>query len=192
MRGNSHMAMGVATGVIVSDTVFLAMKYESTPSFLKNCAEAVFNFLIPADAGVLPIYLFVPVAILLYLLGTLFPDIDTPYSTLGKIIHLPIGHRTWTHAIWLPLALCIGGIWYRLLFWFGLGMFVHDFCDSFSASGLHWFYPIKIKDNPHIKLYHTSQPSEYITVGVTWTVTVIYTIIVLQIIYQFFNFSVSF
>lgn len=184
MRGKSHFAMNAATGVVLFDSAFLIANTES-PDWLKTGVAAIQNFLIPEETKI-PVYLFVIFAVALFLFGSLIPDIDTPYSSLGRIIHIPVEHRTWTHAIWWPVLFCIAGIWFRLLFWFGLGIFFHDFWDAFSASGLHWFYPIKNKHHK-LKLYYTGKPSEYVTVGVFWTLAVIYTIFVAEMVYGIFQ-----
>lgn len=185
MRGKSHIAMNVVTAGTVACTGFLFIKSDLSES-LGEISKAVYEFLF--DNGTISMFIFVPAAILLYLLGSLLPDIDHPYSTIGKIIHLPIPHRTWTHAIYVPVILFIAGMWYRLLFWLGLGYFFHLFWDSFSASGVNWLYPKKNKHHV-LKLYHTSQPSEYMTVGVSTTLLVIYACIVLQSVYHFVNIT---
>lgn len=58
-----------------------------------------------------------PVCLAAYFIGTLLPDIDNPKSILGRMIHIPVEHRTWLHAIYLYLI--IGALrWlYPLLSW---------------------------------------------------------------------------
>lgn len=75
--------------------------------------------------------------------GSLLPDIDNKSSSLGRYVHLPLGHRTWTHSLWavaLVLLLCralpVPGI-YGLAF----GYFLHLFLDGLSGMGVCWFYP---------------------------------------------------
>ena len=190
MRGSSHMLTAAASGITIAGSLFWTMKAEKIPDVISDISHTVTYFLIPNDTGELPKWAFIFIGIFLYFVGSLLPDIDTPYSTLGKIIYLPFEHRTWTHAIWLPLGLCIGGIWIRLLFWLGMGTFIHDFWDSFSASGLHWLYPINSKKKPkHLALYHTSKPSEFIVVGIALTLSILYGLISLQIVYNFVNIS---
>ncbi|MBO5435439.1 metal-dependent hydrolase [bacterium] len=189
MRGKSHIAMGVTSGIIVADTMHWLIK-STPPDWLFTATMAVKNFLIPSDG--LPIYFFLPIAIILYLLGCVLPDIDHQYSMIGKIIHIPVAHRTWTHALWWPILCWVIGIWYRPVFWLGLGIFVHDFWDFFSASGIHWFYPIKQKGKHVLKLYHTSKMSEFVVVGVSVGITIIYTLVMIQCVYQILNIQVSF
>lgn len=188
MRGSSHMLTAAATGITIVGTLFWTAKSVSVPTVVRDISQSITHFLIPGNTGKLPIWAFVLIGVFLYFIGSLLPDIDTPYSTLGKILYLPFEHRTWTHALWLPAALCIGGIWVRLLFWMGVGVLVHDFWDSFSASGIHWFYPIGSgKKTKHIALYHTSQPSEFIVVGVALTLAILYGLLSLQLVYHFVN-----
>lgn len=192
MRGESHLGMNIATGAVTAETCFLIMNTES-PGWLQSCISSFSNFML--DSGDIPKILFVAAGIVLYLIGGLLPDIDTPYSMLGRIIHIPVEHRTWTHAIWWPMIFCIGGIWYRLLFWLGLGVLIHDLWDKPSASGLNMLYPFgkkrfaEKKRKRVFKLYHTSKGSEYIVVGVSWTIMVVYTLIVIQCVYHVLNIS---
>lgn len=185
LRGESHLAMNLATGGVIATTGFLLMNLD-IPEDFKNAITIVKDFLIDSG-GVLAPIVFIPIAFVLYMLGGLLPDVDTPYSMLGRIICLPFEHRTWTHAIWFPLILMISGIWVRLLFWLGFGMLMHDVWDSFSASGIHWFYPIKRKKPKRFKLYHTGQPSEYVVGSVFFTITIVYAVVAFQIVFDIFG-----
>lgn len=84
---------------------------------------------------------------LLFGLGSLFPDIDTPTSTIGKyfpFVGSIIGHRTVTHTIW-ALLLLSAATWYFdsvLLLAFTAGYTLHIIQDSFSRQGIAWFYPV--------------------------------------------------
>lgn len=105
--------------------------------------------------------------------GTLFTDCDSEKSIMGRYIHIPVEHRTWLHAIYIPLIFCLIGISNSLLYfvlWFGLGWFLHEFMDSFSYCGNAYLYPFisyrkyghaKVKKGVHLfKLYRTNEPSE--------------------------------
>lgn len=118
-----------------------------------------------------------------YFLGTLLPDIDNPNSVLGRIIHVPVEHRTWLHAIYLYLIFAILGWHYPIFMWLFLGVIVHLFWDSFSASGNCWFYKLlsdyrkypsgaKIKKGHKLKLYHTGKWSEYLLLFIIVVITV--------------------
>jgi len=80
--------------------------------------------------------------------GSLLPDIDHPYSTLGKYI-FPISgaikHRGFTHsflaAFILPLPLLYFGTgYYFITIWSYL---LHLLVDTLSPMGVMWLYPIK-------------------------------------------------
>lgn len=93
-------------------------------------------------------------------LGALLPDIDTPYSYLGrrcKLISIPIykifGHRTITHSlfIWTLLLLFCPifstGLVYGLfcICLYG-GVVSHLLLDTISTTGVYLLYPVyKIK-----------------------------------------------
>ena len=68
-----------------------------------------------------------------FFIGTLFPDADNKKSMLGRIIHIPVRHRTWLHAAYLYLGCLFLGAFHPAFLWFALGAFVHLFWDSFSA-----------------------------------------------------------
>lgn len=181
MRGSNHSIMNLVTAGFAGMTGFLVLKTDS-PDFIKTAVTASKDFLI--DSGSMPIYIYGAVAFLAYLLGSLLPDIDHPNSKIGRVIYLPFKHRTWTHAIWVPVALLITGIFFRWVFWLGLGYFFHLFWDSFSASGVDWFYPKRNKSHK-LKLYHTGQASEYIVMSMSVASLVLYIVFVMQMIYHF-------
>lgn len=102
-------------------------------------------------------------------LGAVLPDIDSRTSVVGQLLHLPLGHRTWTHC-WLAVL---------FLFWFYkdpytayifIGYVMHILQDSLSFSGICFWYPFekyrkypngaKVSPYPHLRLYRTGKPSE--------------------------------
>lgn len=72
--------------------------------------------------------------------GSLLPDVDSPTSTIGRVIpvipHL-IKHRTITHSIWL--ALLAGLLWWPL----GVGIALHILLDCLTTEGVPIFWPAK-------------------------------------------------
>ena len=102
---------------------------------------------------------------------------------LGKIIHIPLEHRTWTHAIYLVIIFLVASIWFRPLWFLAIGIFLHDLADSVSYSGIQWFYPAKQKHV--IKLYKVSTFTEYLCVIVFVGLTVFFTLFALQHVYHF-------
>lgn len=111
-----------------------------------------------------------------FYIGTLLPDIDSEHSMLGRHIHLPMEHRTWTHAVWLPLIFIVAGFAFPPLWWAALGYVLHLFWDSLSRGGVCWFYPIsryvsysggaKVKRGHWLKLYSVGGVSEYILTAI--------------------------
>ncbi len=180
MTGKSHITMNMLSMGAVADTIFV-LQQRSSDTIGYMISENVKNFLL--NNGTFSVPVFYIVSILLYCLGAILPDIDYPYSPIGKVIHLPFEHRTWTHAIWIPAILCIAGIFIRPLFYLGLGMLLHDFWDCFSASGIHWFYPIKNKHH-FLTLYKSSHFSEYVFVFIFLLLFGGYTACCLQQVYH--------
>lgn len=85
-----------------------------------------------------------PIAVALYLFGTLLPDCDVETSALGRYVHIKLGHRTWTHSLWAPLVLLAVGYGYfrqSWMLWVVFGYLVHLVIDSWSKMGICWFYP---------------------------------------------------
>ena len=110
----------------------------------------------------------------LYILGSLLPDIDSKNSIIGRKIHLPLEHRTWTHSVWAILILFIASIFFVLLRPVLVGYIMHMLEDTPSACGICWLYPFhnyieyesgaKIAKGHKFKLYRTSDLSESIFV----------------------------
>lgn len=103
--------------------------------------------------------------LLCFALGTVFPDIDSETSTIGKYIKpisRAIPHRTITHTFWV-VGLIAGLAWYFesvYLFALALGCAVHIAEDSFSQQGIQWFYPI-----PKLEFKRWKFPFAYETGG---------------------------
>ena len=95
----------------------------------------------------------------IFALGVLFPDIDSRESLIGRILYIPIEHRTWTHC-WLPVALLVifssRFIWLRV---FVLGYSLHIAEDAFSYGGIRFFYPLNVGVRG---IYRTGKPSEQV------------------------------
>jgi inner membrane protein len=87
------------------------------------------------------------------LLSAILPDIDTPKSMLGKrvpilswLLRLIFGHRTFFHAIWLPLLLSILLADFPA---FSIGIIIgygsHLLLDSLTKQGIQPFYPFRLR-----------------------------------------------
>lgn len=178
MMGRSHIITGICAlehayvaNVFIdrADNVYLAEAKQAVLSYLG--LPDMSPFIIPACMGA-------------YLLGNLLPDIDNPNSLIGRVVHVPVEHRTWLHAIYLYLLIAALGFVHPAFSWLFFGVFVHLFWDSFSAMGNCWFYKLfsdykeypngaKIKKGHKLKLYHAGEWSEYLLLFVIMAVTVV-------------------
>lgn len=163
MTGKSHVAANLATVVLAVDAYQLCM-LPGAPGICHAAAEAASAFVL--DTGGMPVLAYAALSPALFLLGSILPDADHPYSPIGKVIHIPVGHRTWMHAIYLPAILMAVGLYAKWTFWLGSGYFLHLFWDSFSRSGVHWLYPRKGKHR--LKAYYTGKASEYVFLTLIW------------------------
>ncbi len=177
MKGTNHVITSLATAVVV-DTGVRAVSYFCNSSFY----DALWSMLswrlfensvtdIPcAIIGTLTVF----VNVMLFMIGSLLPDCDVKTSIAGRMLYIPVEHRTWTHTVWFVAGFGIMAVGARCFFWLAYGCFLHIFYDSLSKSGICWFYPIsvykkwtsgsRVKKNHTIYLYRTGQMSETILV----------------------------
>ena len=119
-----------------------------------------------------PVYLLVSLILLMF--GALLPDIDSKSSILGRILYIPIQHRTWTHSIWFVIPLIFLGLVHPVLRFVWIGCITHIVADSFSRGGVCFLYPIStyrrygngafIARGHKMKLYRTGFKSETVCV----------------------------
>lgn len=178
MMGRSHLITGVCAleHAYVTDVLINRSGIRS----LEVIRQAAWSYL-----GINEFSLFmIPACLGAYFFGVLLPDIDNPKSLLGRVIHVPVEHRTWIHAIYLYLVLAVLGCIYPVFSWMFSGVFVHLFWDSFSACGNCWFYKllsdyrrypnnVKVKKGHKLKLYHAGEWSEYLLLFVIVVITVV-------------------
>ena len=91
MMGRSHLI----TGVCALEHAYVASVLIDRADFapLTQIQTVTQNYL-----GISELTMFtIPACLAAYFLGTLLPDIDNPNSLLGRIIHVPVEHRTWFH-----------------------------------------------------------------------------------------------
>lgn len=113
-------------------------------------------------------------------LGSLLPDADSEDSILGRYVHLPFEHRTWTHAVWFPILITVlagvfGGLLGALLWGTAVGYWMHLAMDSLGRAGVCWLYPLNgykrydsgafIARGHRLKLYRNGEASELVVVG---------------------------
>lgn len=118
------------------------------------------------------------------MLGSLLPDIDMTTSTIGRILKpvsfilsKAIGHRTYTHDVFLNIILCVISMLYmknNYMMYFPLVaglwfcIFGHLLLDSFTVNGLPVLYLFN-KKNIHIlpyrlRVYSSEDNAKYLTV----------------------------
>lgn len=183
MMGKSHIAAGICTTELVWAAGRTLRLYNGPGSeYVEGLVDAVASYL-AVPAGV-PWPVHMGTCLGLLLLGSVLPDIDSKNSILGRYVHLPVEHHTWTHAVYIPAILAFFVLWYHSLFWLLAGYMTHLFWDSLSAQGVCWFYKIlsdyreypsgaKVKRGHRLKLYKTGKTSEYVLLGILVTLSVL-------------------
>lgn len=186
MLGRDHIISNVCSGVLLVEGLFAV-----NTCYTDVCAKEVHNVTEHMIADLihpcnLNPWLILAISVGLFLLGTLLPDIDSKTSMLGRLVHIPVGHRTWTHTIWVCALLFLPCIWQKIFIWLFLGYVLHLFWDSFSKAGVCWFYPIsqyrsygnaKVKRLHILRLYRTGNTSEFVIVAMLIVVTILITIL---------------
>lgn len=86
------------------------------------------------------------------LFATLLPDLDTPFSFLGRykifrLFQVFVKHRGFIHSFTFLLfaTLLFVALAPKLALGFFVGFGFHIFADSFSYDGIEFFYPFKKK-----------------------------------------------
>lgn len=181
MTGKSHVIANTCSAIVIVGVIdFLEYHYHALEADSVNkFGKMIHTYFI--DDGQIPLFILIVGGLLLYYLGTLLPDIDSKGSLLGRFFHLPIEHRTWTHAIWIPILLLMLSYSYRLLIYLALGYVLHLFWDNLSTCGVCFFYPFtkyktygsgaKVKKKHIVRFYKTGKTSEYVLLGVLITIT---------------------
>ena len=162
MRGSNHVATSCA---LSAATAAVALRATALAPVATTLAASV-------PHGVLGI----AEAFALTALGALMPDVDSPTSTLGRYVHLPVRHRTWTHTIWAVMLLFVSAKYVPALVWAALGYLFHLCMDSLSSAGVCWFYPLEryrtfangafYKPGHKLKLYGYDDGREPVVAGV--------------------------
>lgn len=96
--------------------------------------------------------------ILVSLIATLVPDIDSAYSTLGHkryfgFLQFFVKHRGILHSFSIVVLLTLIFLLFapKIALGFFLGYSLHLFADSFTKDGITLFYPFKRKSSWKIK-----------------------------------------
>ena len=153
MQGKNHVATNTA--------ILLA-----TISF-SSSLPVITERLMPNEPTIITGITYSVIGYFCFVFGSLLPDIDTPHSTLGEYLYIPVQHRTWTHSIWFILLFVWLGTKNRFFAWMAIGVILHILIDVFSYSGLNIFYPIsfrrsKAADGHIFRFYKVGGSTEYI------------------------------
>lgn len=182
MMGPNHMIVNMETAVVTGIACRKAADMASQVEALVPLSQAmhrgmtwVWLSVFPSTGSMLRMVASGSVAVILFLLGSLLPDIDTKKSTIGRYVHIPLRHRTWTHAVWIPALMFLIGLRISVVMWLSLGYFGHLFWDSLSKGGICWFYPFQryieyesgafVARGHWVKLYRSGDVREYVIVG---------------------------
>ena len=171
MVGRNHVISNIATACAATCCV-CAMR--CSDGFSSLIGHKISEFFVPGLAAEEPhpfrIAVYAIAAAVLFLFGSLLPDVDSEYSTLGRHFYLPVRHRTLTHTAWVVIALLALSLNLRVFIWLTAGYFLHIFYDSLSTAGIAWFWPLSryityssgatVKKGFRAKLYRTGESSE--------------------------------
>ena len=129
MTGRTHLIFGIGIGLIGTATCYmLTGDFDAATSLCAGCA-----------------------------IGSLFPDLDIPDSTISKyipiiphIINKIFGHRNFFHSpiFLLILYLLLSYFFPEYIFLiqgFSIGFMTHQLLDMFNKSGIPLFYPFTKK-----------------------------------------------
>lgn len=175
MKGVNHIITGISSAVIV-DTSIRTVSYELESSFYNDIFSLLsWQFAIDSQTAfgyTAWIVLAYMVNIVMFIFGCLLPDCDQKNSIMGRMLYVPVEHRTWTHTIWPVMLFAFIGVGAPCFLWLAYGYTLHLFYDSLSKGGICWFYPFsrykkwasgaQIKKNHKIYLYRTGETSETI------------------------------
>ena len=162
MLGKSHIVGGIAMGSIGCSMLSLLHKggfgrFDAFGALLMHTAVSS-----PQNFGK---------CMGLYLLGSLFPDIDSDESLIGRFNPIPMPHRWIPHSLWFMIPFVGMAIKINPIFWFLVfGMLTHLLLDSVSKAGVCFLNPFTgykrypsgafVKKGHIIKLYDTGEISE--------------------------------
>lgn len=184
MMNKDHLIVNVSAAALAATGLCCLKSYAGPLAVpLQTIVEHVRVFVHPARYVIVPLW-YVAVCAMLYLLGTVLPDADSPNSMIGKHIYIPLEHRTWTHTIWVVLLFFAISLKFRVVIWLCAGYFLHLFMDTFSYCGVCWMYPIskyrhygsngaKVKEHHWLRLYRSQSAAEYMITAVIATLAVV-------------------
>lgn len=131
MRGKQHLEFGIVSGTAIAAGL--------------------------AYTGFLPVIETVPF-IGLSMIGSVYPDIDHPESSIGRkipwlsnFLFKTFGHRTYTHMIFPWILISFGFYFLPKWSWgFMIGIFSHLYLDSLTIKGTPFFIKNEKFKNIHL------------------------------------------
>jgi inner membrane protein len=109
------------------------------------------------------------VFVILVVLATIIPDLDTKFSTLGnswifRPLQIFVKHRGIIHSLTTAvfLSILIAFYWPIGALGFFLGYSVHLLLDSFTKDGIQPFWPLKYESKGFIKSGGTAESSVFV------------------------------
>lgn len=108
--------------------------------------HALISLAVARACGLITIKSYLPIAVLIFF--SLLPDIDMPYSGLGKIffpisrlLYRYFGHRNITHSVFF-LALVLAPMLFTTYFLLAfIALILHLIADSLTYTGIPWLWP---------------------------------------------------
>ncbi len=90
------------------------------------------------------------VFVIIFIIASLLPDIDSPTSKIGKrfkFLNYLFAHRGFFHSLFalLIFTIILYFVNYLLAIAFFSGYFLHLLLDSFTKQGIYLFYPFSTK-----------------------------------------------
>lgn len=191
MLGKTHAITTTSTGLLGLYGLYQATQTVSTEAWYSSVLYKSVDILgLDFDLVGFPLVLALVICTLGLLFGSLLPDVDSKRSILGRFVPFVeeiIGHRTYTHTVWVVLLL--SGLAYYVnvtfLWMVVIGYSAHIIQDSFSVQGIDWLYPFgkgyrsyggaSIKKGFHIGLYRVGGVLETI-IAVAMSILMLYMI----------------
>lgn len=191
MLGKTHAITTTSTGLLGIYGLYHVTQTVSTDIWYGSMTHKFVDLLgLDFELVGIPLVIMLIISSLGLLLGSLLPDVDSKRSILGRFVPFVediIGHRTYTHTIWV--ALLLSGLAYYVdimfLWMVVVGYIFHIIQDSFSIQGVDWLYPFgkgyrsyggaKIKNGFHIGIYRVGGVIESI-IAVAMVILMVYMI----------------
>lgn len=186
MMGRNHLVAGAATCVAAASAGRMILDSETAAlaPARDRVSRLVSDYVLVGDwFGTRLVW--AAGAAILFMLGALLPDIDSPNSTISSALgfSLPIPHRRVTHSIW-PCALLLWlGLRFRCLMWLLAGYASHLLLDKPSAAGVCLLWPLTryrtypggafVARGHKLKLYRAGEASETVFVILAWVVALV-------------------